>query len=293
MTQRKLTGLLITCFSLFVFLSLSVPQARAQLTSVDVQGAIETDCNGINTAGTVVGSYQDSAGLEHGFILKNGRFTKINATGATGGTFAYGINDANKVVGWYTDAAGIVHGYVKSGATFKNIDFPGANVTNAWTINNAGKIVGAYSTDGGASFHGFIFAAGAYTNVDVPNGSVLTEVLGINNNGQMAGIFDDASGVEHGFTLSSGQFKQVDVPDAGGIVTATDRINDSGEIVGLWGTSTSGPFSGYTRVGKVYTTVMFPGSTETRVRGLNNAGVIVGRYTDSVGSVHGYVGTPQ
>ena len=70
-------------------------------------------------------------------------------------------------------------------------------------------------------------------------------------------------------------------------------INDSGEIVGLFGTDVAGPFQGYTRVGKTYTTVMFPGSTETRVRGLNNAGVIVGRYTDSGGVVHGYMGTPQ
>jgi hypothetical protein len=62
--------------------------------------------------------------------------------------------------------------------------------------------------------------------------------------------------------------KQVDVPDAHGIVTATDRINDNGEIVGLFGTDVAGPFKGYTRVGRTYTTVMFPGSTETRVRGL-------------------------
>jgi hypothetical protein len=34
--------------------------------------------------------------------------------------------------------------------------------------------------------------------------------------------------------------------------------------------------------------VSFPGSTETRVRGLNNFGEIVGRYTDSAGVVHGY-----
>ena len=293
MTQHRFSGLLIACFSLFVSLSLSVPQARAQLTRVDIPGAIETDCNGINTAGVVVGSYQDSVGLEHGFILKNGRFTKINVPQGTGGTFAYGINDSNKVVGWFTDSQGVVHGYVLSGNTFKKVDFPGANVTNAWSINNAGEIVGGYSTDGGTTFHGFTDVNGTFTSFDAPNGSVLTEILGLNNNGQMAGIFDDASGVEHGFTLSNGQFKQVDVPDAHGIVTATDRINDNGEIVGLFGTDVAGPFKGYTRVGRTYTTVMFPGSTETRVRGLNNAGVIVGRYTDSSGVVHGYMGTPQ
>ena len=37
---------------------------------------------------------------------------------------------------------------------------------------------------------------------------------------------------------------------------------------------------------------MYPGSIETRVRGLNNGGVIVGRYSDQNGIVHGYAAKP-
>ena len=58
------------------------------------------------------------------------------------------------------------------------------------------------------------------------------------------------------------------------------------------GVTSSGPFSGYTKVGTTFTSVTFPGSTETRVRGINNAGTIVGRYTDSNGVIHGFSGTP-
>jgi len=62
--------------------------------------------------------------------------------------------------------------------------------------------------------------------------------------------------------------------------------------VGLFGSSTSGPCSGYTLVNKVFTSVKFPGATETRTRGLNDTGTLVGRYTDSSGVIHGYMGTP-
>ena len=90
--------------------------------------------------------------------------------------------------------------------------------------------------------------------------------------------------------LAGTQFKSVDYPGAG--VTATDRINDSGELVGLEGASSAGPFSGYTRIRGTFATVTFPGATETRVRGLNNAGVLVGRYTDTANKIHGFMGTP-
>ncbi len=53
-----------------------------------------------------------------------------------------------------------------------------------------------------------------------------------------------------------------------------------------------GPFSGYQKKGTTYGKVNFPGATETRCRGLNNAGAIVGRYTDTAGVVHGMMVTP-
>ena len=75
-------------------------------------------------------------------------------------------------------------------------------------------------------------------------------------------------------------------------MTATDRVNDTGEIVGLFGTNVAGPFKGYRRIGATYTTIVFPGSTETRCRGLNNAGMITGRYTGTDGNLHGFTLVP-
>jgi hypothetical protein len=171
------------------------------------------------------------------------------------------------------------------------IDPPGATLTNAWGINDAGEIVGAY-TDSGGVYHGFTLVNNTYTTFSAPNGAVLTEFTGINNNGVMVGIFDDSSAVEHGFALVGSRFIQIDDPMANGVVTATDRVNDHNEYVGLWATNTAGPFSGYHAKNNVFTTITFPGSFETRTRGLNNAGIVVGRYTDSSGVIHGYAGQP-
>ena len=217
-------------------------------------------------------------------------FKKLNVPGATG-TFAYGINDSGVIVGWYFDAVGTQHGYMYNGS-FTTIDPPGSTLTNTWGINNAGNIVGTY-TDSSGAFHGFALKGTSYSTFDAPGGSLLTEFTGINNHNQRVGIYFDSAGVQHGFTLAGGAFSDVTAPGAGVVVTATDRINDGGEIVGLFGTNTAGPFTGYSRTaaGKFHP-ITFPGSTETRCRGLNNAGTVVGRYSDTAGVVHGYMMMP-
>jgi hypothetical protein len=272
---------------------MSALPARATLVTINAPNAFETDCNDINTANTVVGFFIDNSGTTHGFALVNGKFKIVNAPNAFA-TLLYGINNNNKAVGWYTDnTTGVTHGLVVNPEGHMTvIDPPGSTLTNAWSINDSGEIVGAY-TDSGGAFHGFTLVGSTYTTFDAPGGSVLTEFTGINTQGDKVGIFDDSNGVEHGFAVTrAGKFIQIDDPNSGGAVTATDRINDSDEYVGLWGTSTTGPFSGYHAQNNVFTTITYPGSTETRTRGLNNAGIVVGRYTDQNGAVRGYAGRP-
>jgi probable HAF family extracellular repeat protein len=277
--------------SFMLCLTLSALPARAALHTIDGPNGFETDCNDINNSNVVVGFYVDNNGVSHGFAQVGQQMKIVDVPGATA-TLLYGINNHNQVVGWYTDASSVTHGLaMDSHQHMTTIDPPGSTLTNAWGINDAGEIVGAY-TDSGGVFHGFTLLNGKYTTFDAPNGAVLTELTGINNKGEMVGIFDDSTGVEHGFGVSNGHFIQIDDPNSLGAVTATDRVNDSEEYVGLWATSTGGPFSGYHAKANVFTTITFPGSTETRTRGLNNAGVVVGRYTDQSNVIHGYAGTP-
>jgi hypothetical protein len=291
MPKKRIGAILASFLAITVSLTVGALPAGAVLHSFDAPNAFETDGNDINTANTVVGFFIDNSGLTHGYALTNGKFSVINVAGATA-TLLYGVNNKGQAAGWYTDSSDITHGLViDANHHVITIDPPGSATTNAWDINDAGEVVGAYIDSGGV-YHGFTLVNGTYTTFDAPNGSILTEMTGINNKGDIVGIFDDSGGVEHGFALVGTTFTQIDDPAAGGAVTATDRVNDHNEYVGLWGTNTSGPFSGYHAIAHNFVTITFPGAFETRTRGVNNTGIVVGRYTDQSGVIHGYVGTP-
>ena len=75
--------------------------------SIDVPGASNTIATGINAPGAIVGIYYDTAGNEHGFLLKNGNFSTVDVPGSLVGvsgtlqTEANGINAAGEIVGDY------------------------------------------------------------------------------------------------------------------------------------------------------------------------------------------------
>src|SRR5579859_4737814 len=99
----------------FLLLTTSGKAQTFNFTSIDVPcsacaGGIapSTTAFGINPAGDVVGTYNDAAGVQHGFLLSGGQFTTIDVPGwligATGTlpTVARGINPAGEIVGSFT-----------------------------------------------------------------------------------------------------------------------------------------------------------------------------------------------
>jgi uncharacterized membrane protein len=120
---------------------------------------IWTSAVGINFEGDIVGSYGDSSGNAHGFLLSKGRFTTINVPGAFGsfGNFPWGINLHGDMVGFYFDASGNGHGFLRSKGALIKIDVPAAFGigTQAYGINPQGDIVGLYF-DGSGLTHGFL-----------------------------------------------------------------------------------------------------------------------------------------
>ena len=113
---------------------------------------------GINTSGLIVGTYQDVAGVTHGFATSDSStFNNVDFPGANN-TQPIDVNDAGDIVGDYFDAANVEHGFVSSGGTFTAIDFPGATSTAVAGINANGDIVGGY-TDTTGSTTAFCFRA--------------------------------------------------------------------------------------------------------------------------------------
>ncbi len=174
--------------------------------------------------------------------------------------------------------------------TYTTIDFPGATVSGAAGINNPGQIVGGYTLADGTR-HGFLYSGGIFSTIDDPLATTGSEALGINDSGEIVGAYDlnppEAGHIfegTHGFSDSGGAFTTIDDPSAGVTSTTAEKINKSGDIVGVF--RMGGPGNGFLDSGGVFSTVNFPGGVGTHANGINNAGEIVGQYKASLGARH-------
>ena len=89
MKSKKWTSVVV--MTLFAALAIPVRLAAQEFTSIDPPGSTFTQATGINPQGDIVGTYFDSSGNAHGFLLSKGTFTTIDVPGSPG-TNANGIN---------------------------------------------------------------------------------------------------------------------------------------------------------------------------------------------------------
>jgi hypothetical protein len=85
-----------------------------QLTEFSFPGGSNTQSLGVNNSDQMVGSYDDGAGVMHGFLLSDAlthaKWRSIDDPKGIGSTVINGLNDKNEMVGFYTDAANNVDG---------------------------------------------------------------------------------------------------------------------------------------------------------------------------------------
>src|SRR5689334_15365375 len=93
-----MNALRIALYSLLLLIATAPLMAQGTYTQIDVPGAIQTQAYDIDTAGDIVGTYVDSSGSIHGFLLSAGIFTTLDVPGASY-TGALGTNDVGQVVG--------------------------------------------------------------------------------------------------------------------------------------------------------------------------------------------------
>jgi hypothetical protein len=203
------------------------------------------EVNGINEAGTAVGTYTDAHSFSHSFLRSpKGAITLLPDPISQGCSGMFDINNAGVLVGF--GAANVdsflsnigLHGLLWRDGRYVQIDYPGALGTGCNGINDEGQIVGWY-LDADLNTNGFLLdMAGAqlletfddhFHTLNVP-GALSTVALGLNNEGQIVGHYEDASQVQHGFLLSHGVYTTVDFPGQTG--NELYRINDHREMVG-------------------------------------------------------------
>jgi probable HAF family extracellular repeat protein len=279
--------------------------------SLDFPSGTNTEAEGVNDEGQIVGSYVAGPG-SHGFLLSNGTYTSIDDPNnsystSNGGTIAYGINDSGEIVGQYADSSSHVNGFLLDNGTYTTINDPAPNNgTVAVGINNAGQIVGWYA-DASDTQHGFVDTNGSFTTITDPlatTGSFLgTNATGINDEGEVVGYYTDSAGFTHGFLDVGGSFTTLNDP----LAVAADEstialgINNAGQVVGFYFDNVG--LHGFLYSNGVYATLDDPSAvilsggfeigTGTIATAINNNGQFVGAvYTGSSGN-HGYLATPQ
>ena len=174
-------------------------------------GAQQGGFDGINNAGTFVGSYTDSKGKLHGMMLSSGAITNIDDTKGVS-TVCRGINSNNEIVGDYFDTSGNPHGFMYSGGTFTDIPGPaGSTLSEATGINDNGDIVGDFFLPSNGNFHGFILKGGVYTDIIAP-GAYNTFGGGINATDEATFWWTDADGYRESVLWKKKTFTAINVP---------------------------------------------------------------------------------
>jgi len=277
-------------------------QRPSTFTSFDFPGATTTGASGINADGAVVGSYNDSAGKTHGYLLSAGTFTAIDYPGALS-TSASGINSQGDIVGNHVDAAGgASRGFLLRQGVFSDVNFPGHLNTVLVRITDGGQIVGCYHDLDGMSMHGFMFSDGNYSDLSVP-ASMNTGV--IPDGSVTAGHYTDmTTGVNRGYLASAGGFAGFDFPFS--TATAAADMSASGEVLGAYTDSAKNTHGFLLTLGDAVSTfgvnppggmagsfdfvsIDYPGARATRPNGINSHGDLVGSYDDSAGKSHGFL----
>lgn len=279
---------------------------RYSVLDLGVLGGGNSEANGVNDSGQVVGWSSTTGGGMHGFLWREGKMTDLGSLGRY--SMAKGINNLGQVIGW-TDVEGSQkHGFLwEPGRGMKDIGSLGGDWNEANGINARGQIVGYL--DGRIPF---VWANGRATVPSADVASRTATAYAINNRGKIVGysmyrpcIWLSGLKSSRPTLIGTGDGAAIGVNDKGQVVgvhktgfgflwehgrltdfgatTNCMAINDAGTIVGHGGAYTSMGPDGFAAIwdhGRMIDlNTLIPkdsGWVLYEARGINNVGQIVG-----------------
>ncbi|HOE43977.1 MAG TPA: PEP-CTERM sorting domain-containing protein [Rhodoferax sp.] len=165
-------------------------------TDLGTLGGLESEANGINNAGTVIGESNTSTNLRHAFMYSDGKMTDLGTLGGTLST-ARDINNAGQVVGYSTiSSRGPARAYLYSGGkmtdlgTLAAVNDPDRNTYEsfAYGINDAGQVVGQAQNSWFFSSP-FLYSGGVMKNlndlIDPASDFIISQAFDINASGDI------------------------------------------------------------------------------------------------------------
>jgi hypothetical protein len=259
---------------------------------------------GINNRGQIAG-YFGSGAAGHpnkGYLLSLGGLSSFTNENFPGGiqTQVIGINDTGVSVGfWSTQNTKSMtnnnFGFYDWNGQFHNVNFPTRNmakpaVNQLLGVNDSDIAVGFFTgSKGNSHAYEYSIRGGWFRRVHVP-GAMSSTASGINNRGDIAGFYTGRGGVTRGFLLGAhGHLYRLSVP--GSSSTMAFGVNDNREVVGTYmvGSGNNAKSFGFIWSRDFgFRTVNDPhGRGATTLNGINDAGALVGFYTDAKGNTDG------
>ncbi len=198
----------------------------------------------INNLGDIAGSYPlnptpGNSGVMHAYLFSNGTFTDLGSLG--GYSTALHLNNGGQAVG----ASNLTD--VETDPYYPVL-FSGGKVTQIGTatgeamgINGTGQVVGFTGNPG--TRRAFLYDHGALTDLGTLGGAS-AEADSINDNGQIVGTSLTSKGLTDVFLYQNGKMNDLGHVTVNGVAIPTyaTAINDSGTIVGGYGTTTLTPY---------------------------------------------------
>jgi hypothetical protein len=262
---------------------------------------------GINNRGQIAG-YLGSGAAGHpnkGYVLnlsRNGSWYANENFPHGIQTQVIGINDLGVTVGFWSsqNTASMANnnfGFYAWGGHFHSVSFPTRNnasppVNQLLGVNDANVAVGFY-TDAKGNNHGYTYSINRHRFRSIKiRGATSVTPSGINNEGDIAGFFTGSGGAVKAFLLrSNGRLTTLAFPHAA--MTQAFGVNDSREVVGTYttGSGSSAKTFGFFWASEFgWKVVNDPlGVGSTTINGVNNAGDLVGFYTDAAGNTDGFL----
>lgn len=263
----------------------------------------------IDAFGRVVGYYEDTSRVLHGFVRDaQGTFTTVDAPFGSDETLGSALNLSGQIVGFTLGDAGgrfVEHGFLRQfDGSFSFFDAAANAVeTRPKVINLAGLIAGDYQ-DIDFKPHGFLrLPNGSITTFDVPSAGSIAGITFIDPLGQIYGSYS-TGGVLHGFVRHfDGTLISFDSPDVstetGGIGcghcggTLATGANAIGRIVGYFGGANHIVHGFLRRPSGAMTTIDVPGAPDTRPAAINLLGEVAGAYRDASQVPHAFLLEPN
>jgi hypothetical protein len=267
-------------------------------TKIETPTGTQAFVRGINARGDILGNYAATNGKSYDFLIRNGVFSKIKYPDGIAAR-AWALNAHGDIVGFLDDADGR-HGFLFHDGNITKIDFPGADFTRAIGINNAGDITGGYAAEG--KRFGFILRDGIFRKVHIPGEGPRVGVLDVDDSGgvMVGEVVLKSDSSDHPFIKRQGHVQFIDPPGTNFACGFAFGINQREEVAGFFAIvdnadecNAGPPTHGYVLRDGVYDIIDFPGSQSTSVNGINDAGVVVGVFTDKGGDVHGFKAVPK